>query len=750
MSFNRFKWVYLIGFFLIVALPLLNLPPTFSPPDWGKTIVFRIIFSIMLFLFLWELLEKKNFSIKVSLPFLLLIALFLIFFLATIFSLDPYFSFWGSPYRAGGFLNFAFYIFFALFVFLILNEGDWQKIWDFAIFVGILVSLIAIFQWKGMFSQILIPFAGRPPSTLGGPIFLAIYLLLLSFPTLSFGLKTENLFKKFYYFFSFLFFIFVAIFITQTRAAIAGFVIGSLYFISLFPTKKLSLSLVLKMTSLIFLISGVFAIYFVNTQKEIPQFIKENELLLRIWQRISIERALTDARISGWRVSWEALKERSILGYGPENFAIAFNKYYDPSLPGLEMIPGDIGTWWDRAHNFFFDTAISAGVPALIIYLLLFGVLFWELQKLKGYPNLRIASECSEYLDSLISHGIQATFLAYLVANFFSFDTFSIYIITFLLIGYSLCLIDGKKITKTIPFSLRKSKTKILLFTFLFLVWFIWNFNLKPLEINKEIKLALYESEKKLCEKALLRMEKILPNHSFFDNYLRLQYITVIQNCAHENVKSTEELAKKATEVLKENIKIRPLYTRNWLLLGSWTNVLIEEGKKNLGNEANFYFEKAHQLSPKRQEVFVEWIKTDLLTEEYEKAKKKAQKCILLNPKLGECWWLMGLSEAFLKNFNASDRYIKFAQQNGWNTNSKDSLAQLTEAYIFTKNYLGLVKTYSKLISLDPQNTQYHASLAVVFRELGKIEEAKKEALKVLELQPEAREEVEKFLQSLK
>jgi len=69
LSENKLYWLYLIGFFLILALPLLNLPPWFSPPDWGKTIVFKIILAILIFVFLWQVLSKKQIAIKTSLPF---------------------------------------------------------------------------------------------------------------------------------------------------------------------------------------------------------------------------------------------------------------------------------------------------------------------------------------------------------------------------------------------------------------------------------------------------------------------------------------------------------------------------------------------------------------------------------------------------------------------------------------------------------------------------------------------------------
>ena len=76
---------------------------------------------------------------------------------------------------------FSFYIIFAVLAFLIIRKRDWQKIWLFSILVGVLVSIIAIFQQFNILSKIIIPYSGRPPSTMGGPIFLALYLLLLVF-----------------------------------------------------------------------------------------------------------------------------------------------------------------------------------------------------------------------------------------------------------------------------------------------------------------------------------------------------------------------------------------------------------------------------------------------------------------------------------------------------------------------------------------------------------------------------------------
>src|SRR3989344_4322997 len=88
-----FYRVYLWGFMLILALPLLNWPIYFSPPNWAKTFVFQIVFSIILFIFLCNVLWQRNEGFfnkvkkisKKNLAFWILLLLFATHLLATIF-----------------------------------------------------------------------------------------------------------------------------------------------------------------------------------------------------------------------------------------------------------------------------------------------------------------------------------------------------------------------------------------------------------------------------------------------------------------------------------------------------------------------------------------------------------------------------------------------------------------------------------------------------------------------------------------
>ncbi|HDL74949.1 MAG TPA: hypothetical protein ENH06_01010, partial [bacterium] len=519
---NKSKQPYLIGFFLILILPLLNIPPLFSPPDWGKTIIFIIILSFLIFLSLYHIFFQNNnaFSITIKnklyeiikkklLPFWLLISFLLLLFLATIFSLNPSFSFWGSPYRAGGFLNSLFYVIFSVLAFLILKKNDWKKIWNFSFIIGILVALIAIFQQFNLFSNILISDPTRPASTVGGPIFLAIYLLLLSFLALSFGLKEKNSIKKLFYLSTVAFFLFTIILITQTRAAFIGLTIGFLWFLLFYPifSKKLTY---LKISFIIILLLAAFGVFYINTRSKLPRFFEENKVLNNFTQRLSISNALSDVRFSGWIILSKAVKSKPLLGYGPENLSIGFDKYYNLSIPNLTYSFGPGTGWWDRAHNFVFDISVTSGIPTLLIYLLLLSTIFWQLQKLKK----------KNPPESIIYHGIQATLIAYVATNFLSFDTFSTYLIFFLLISYSLFLIFEQENTTPIISNERLTvypyrKITIAILLFIPMIWFIWEYNIKPLQINKEINWANYYSKNKKYEQSIEKIEGILESHSF-------------------------------------------------------------------------------------------------------------------------------------------------------------------------------------------------------------------------------------------
>ena len=764
---NNLYRFYLIGFFVILALPILSLPPYFSPPDWAKTVVFKIVFSIIAFVFLYQVLWQKNIDFlnkvgKKNILFWLLILLFVVYLLATIFSVDIRFSLWGSPFRGGGVLNYLFYILFALLSFSIIQKKDWQKLWDFSILIGVLVSIIALISRFGLLSNIFLTQIDQLTSTIGGPTILGLYLILLVFPALSFGIQEKNKIKKSFYFLSFLLFCWV-ILLTISQGAYLGLAVGTLYFLFFFSIKNLPAQVskkifYVKLAAVMLIVLSLTAVLIIKSQPQNP--INNNYLFstLTNWR-------MDQSRLSAWKVSAKAFLERPILGWGPENFAIAFDKHYDPSLPRLQKNPLAPDSWWDRAHNFVFNILVEAGLLGLMSFVLLFGFIFFRLYKLSHLQNNYLAD------DKLTAHGLQTALVAYFADLFFNFDSFSSFIILFLIVGYSLSFTPKREDEVQTAVSVKMSKLRDFVFKnlsaqaggkiavsvlFLIVIYFIWFLNINPLMVNAKINKAQYFSDNKKCQQSLVIMDRVLPKHTIIDGYLRLKYIDFIRACSKTSTENDLVFAKRGIELLKENAKIMPYYTRNWLFLGALNNVLIareqnQETKKALIEEGVEYYKKANELSPKRQEVFVEWIKKDLVSGDYQKAREKADKCINLNPNIPECHWFKGVMEIYFNNPDEAKKEFKIAADFGFGGEDIASLNQLVNAYVFVKNYKELALVYQKLI-LKENIPQYHASLAFVYRELGQYEKAREEALMFLKLMPEVKEvkdEVDTFLKTL-
>ncbi len=816
---NKLYWVYLGGIFLILTLPLLSAPPLFHPAPWGKSIVFRIIFSILLFIFLGEILFS-NFSFtnllktkinkNILFPSFLLAFFFFLLLLATIFSLDSHFSFWGSPYRGGGFLTLGLIIIFSIFLFLIVRDKDWQKIIDFSLGVGMITGIIAIFQKIGAFSNFMVSYKWRPVATLGGPIFFALYLILLIFLSLSFGISAKGK-KKIFYFLAFVF-LFIGLILSGTRSALLGFGIGLLFFIFFFPKisnqKHHRYLLIFKVIIIITAICSIIGVSWLKTQPEIVQKLKTNEIFGstfdRIWRLLEnpIETILT-SRISGWKVALKAIKDRPLLGYGPENFSIGFDKFYDPNLPGIVKEPnGGSTSWWDRGHNFIFDIGVSAGIPALITYLLLIAVLFYQLRKIKNATDWRKNQE--SFNHRIISHGIQTTFIAYLITDFFSFDVFSTYLIFFILIAYTFYLIHSfnreKESNQNLTTNTTSIKQKveegfsryvIIFILFFVLLWFLWSGNIKPLLINKKINQYVFLSEniysehytnsilaKKKEQLLLQKMDELLEDKSVIDNYIRLQYIDIISKATSVIPEKTPELSLKAINILRECQKLRPYYTRSWLYEVIYINKYLESNphidektKEQLNQEALACIKKAEKLSPHKPDIFIALTANFLINKEYEKAKETAEKCIQIAPNNGQCWWAKSLALIGLKNIPQSIKAMEIAKEKGYQTDTKYALGQLVTLYSQLAKKTGkkeyyqkLAFLYQKLIEVDkkeikeleekkgikrPENFQFHASLAYVYKILGEYEKARKEAEIVLKLSPSSKKAVENFLKSL-
>jgi len=777
MQNKTINLIYVIGIILILVTPLLSIPPLFHPPAFAKVTVFKMIFSILLFLFVYQFLFKDKEKI-LKLKDLLtnkkngvfaivwtLLVLLLVLILSTIFSVDPRFSFFGSPFRAGGALNLIFISLFSFFAFLTLKEREWKWVWDINLIVGFVACLIALCQKFKLLGEFLLLYSDRVLSSFGGPIFFALYLILLIFLAISFGISSKGWRRIIYFALSALFLF--CIFLSGTRAALIGFVVGILFFVFAFPKKNKEI----KWTKIIlsaFIALGLLSILFLKSQPQIVKDISKNEFFGSYFSRVWVITGdfslnnIFSSRASGWSVILKGIKEKPLLGWGPENLSIPFDKYYDSTLPGLSN-KGDDGesTWWDRGHSFIFDYAATMGIPFLLLYILFNAVIFWKLRKLSTNQNGN---------SQIVSHAIQATIIGYLVTNLFSFDVFDTYLIYFLIVGYALYLltinnvqnkIDQKNV-KTLSF--RKPLITVLL---IILIWFLWSYNIRPLKINNELNLLIHYSTQPngSCDKIITAADKLITQHSIIDNYVRLSYVDLIGTCTIKNPTKRTEYSYKIMQLVADCIKERPTYTRNWLFQGEHAGSILsnnpdldQKEKDRLSDLTYSSFQKIQELSPKRQFSYMGIAKLDLLLNKYDDALMQTNKCTDLSSEFSSCWWLKSLIYISKGNIEEATINLKMSFEKGiiYDEYSEDTLSKLVNVYSKeiqntnqTKYYDIIKELFLQLISLKPENFQYHASLAYTYKMLGQYDNARQEAQKVIELSPESKASVEAFLNTL-
>ena len=120
-------------------------------------------------------------------------------------------------------------------------------------------------------------------------------------------------------------------------------------------------------------------------------------------------------RFIAWQAGWQAWQERPLLGYGWENFNVAFNKFYNPIL--LTAVATE--TYWDKTHSIFLEYLFNAGAIGLLAFLFLLGAVFYEAFRAKPLPIFIIAG-----------------LAAYIVQGLVVFDTLGVYLMLGMYLSY--------------------------------------------------------------------------------------------------------------------------------------------------------------------------------------------------------------------------------------------------------------------------------------------------------------------------
>ncbi|WP_171011285.1 O-antigen ligase family protein [Haloimpatiens lingqiaonensis] len=340
----------------------------------------------------------------------------IIIVLSTIFSVSPSRAITGHHRRFEGMISLISYLILFYFSF---NYGEFKDhyIKLFALSSSIM-GLYGIFQYFNLKELILhgvFQWGYGAYATIGNRNFLGSYITLFLPINIFLYIKYQ---KKMYLAWSCI--LFLCMLCTFTRSAWLAFVVYSIVLIKFIKNNKKHLKKCIKIYVVFIIISLSF-----NGITQGALFNRQLSIIKDANNVIMEENAdrSGSGRIFIWKRAVKLIPDRPLLGSGPDTFDLVFMKRF-----GKEC---GMNHHYDKAHNEYLQIAVTEGIPALVLYLII------VISIVKGaYSRAKIEEEMIPIVLSLIG---------YLTQAFFNISVVAVAPIYWILLGYAAGIIFKNK-----------------------------------------------------------------------------------------------------------------------------------------------------------------------------------------------------------------------------------------------------------------------------------------------------------------
>lgn len=720
--------------YLVLLTPLLMKSDYVFPFITPKTFYFRLMIELAVLIYLALAMSFPKYRPKMTKLSWLVIIFGIIILITGIFGVNFYKTFWGTIERGEGFLTIShLIIYFLLLTWTFKSKKAWLNFLAGIAIVGLFVNLYAFFQKIGvdhffLFGKIINSGGDRLSATIGNAAFLGAYSLSLFWLNFLQFLKRKNIYAKILFALNGLFSFYI-LFNTQTRGALLAWIVV-IILLSIFYLFKGS-NKTKKMISGSFLAVIILFSVIVYANKN-SDWVKQNNTLFRLTS-ISMNDITTEARLYAWDSSWKGWKDRFFIGYGWENYNIAFNKYFHPEI----YIDQGSQLWFDRAHNTIFDVAVATGIFGLINYLLIFGLAIYILfKKLKTDFDLSII-----LIAFLIAHFLQ---------NIFVFDVLASYVTLFTifaLISWLSLKPEDNQENKSGDFNI------IYLFIAVIVMAFLsYTFNFKPLKANHLGIIAMAYASQDDEITAIEKFEQALNFNTYQSPELRqklsdniMLYNKPSQGLTNQQIIDNYEFA--ITE-MKKNIELAPRDVQNYLYLMALLNRAGTSYNINYLNEVIEFGEKATKLSPTRPQIYFEMGQAMAAQNKMDQSIEYFKKGLELNPNNLESHWNLLAAYIVAGKQDLADAEQEFMQSRGYDFEHISLLNRLYNVYLMINNKTKMVEILEKIVLVEPLADNY-ARLAAAYAQVGNYAKAIQAVNKAVELEPSLATEAERFLQTL-
>jgi len=656
MRNNNFKNVIAgndIYSWLIAAMalitPLIVIPQLNDAFTLPKMVFIRSVLMVIIFIWLYRSVQKGFYwrHTKLDLPVAAFMAAAI---LATIFSTDIRLSLFGHYKRYEDIITLLTYsLLFFSSTQTLKSKKQQDLVINSLLFSAAMVSLYALAQYFGYNLWRHSGDFNRASSTLGNPVFLGSYLVLL-FPLSwsrffhSSGGKSQwlNLLP--------LLVMAAAILVTFSRSAWMATIIAAIYFIMV--TAKILWRRRLRVVILIITIAALGA--FIGFT-QVPS--RNYSIGERALSSFDVSQGTVKTRLILWKTTLALIVKRPLTGYGPDSLSQQYPKYLPIEYRAIER-----AARIDKAHNDILQVAATTGLLGVATYLM---VIFVFMYMALGNVGLKTTEDIDR--AALVS-GL----IGYLVTIQFSFSQLEVSTLFWLLLAV-FAAGRGETTVEPLKFSKRLGVSVAIVWLGAS-VWVIIFSMVKPMVADYHMRSGLSAESKHDLSRAQYEYKqavKFSPNRSIYLSRLaRAEHLRAVSG-TNIDLKAVKE----ALTYYERAQSIDPYDAVIYTDLGSLYTVLGQDNSQ-FNALAIAAYKRSLRLDPFSVDAYMDIAVAYKQKGDYQKAIEALRTALRYGPKNGNAYYNLALiyqdqGRIKLASFNAveavklspSDKKIKILQE---------------------------------------------------------------------------------------
>ena len=431
-------WAVRAGVLLVLLTPLIVSAGAYFPFVVGKAIYSRSIIEVTFVLWLILILYDPKYRLGRSWVVAALGLWLLVSILAALAGVSPVRSMWSTYERMQGIFDLAHWFCFVIVAASVFRTfASWRMLFTANLAVGTVVAILGLGQHFDLINFNWIGDSNRVESTIGNATYVGAYaavnvligvgLIVQSFShqarervrgqglsraarrrrrsgSQTFRLDDYLELRAFWMLAAFA--NLLTLWLTSTRGAVVG--LGAALFVFAIWYSGWGSMKVARWVGYVILVGAVAALVLLlaaRTTSALDPVVESSYMLKRL-STMSFEDSSINRRIMSAEAGLRSYMDRPLLGWGPENFLIAWGRHYDFESGTREI--------FDQAHSKPIEELTTKGAVGLISYLLV-----WCAMALVVFRSFRAEAGYQQLFVAIFG----VTLVAYFVQNLFLFDT---------------------------------------------------------------------------------------------------------------------------------------------------------------------------------------------------------------------------------------------------------------------------------------------------------------------------------------